>query len=266
MRVAIFLVGLLAAGSAAAETVSSDNCAAGAPVEQLICRDAGLTAAGRKLEGAAKALEEATDPAARPALQAAQQAWLRHRDGACPVAAADLADARKAKGRADCLLRQTGERTAALEASLAARRAPVADQPLVITDAGPLKLAPVQVKPVLPKRQAGAPALAGRWAKADPSTRAPIDDCRTSYLDIVKDQGGKDQAIGLRDPRISGFPVEGKLALAEGDPVQGMAFGADGAGIKGFLRLDAAEIPRLDRLFLRLEQPMAFGATFVRCR
>ncbi len=262
MRAAIFLVSVLMTGSAfAADGTAPDCAAAETPAAQLICREAALAAAGEKLDSTVKTFGDATGEVGRKALAAGQRAWVQRRDAACPVTSADLADARKSKERAGCLLRLTAERTKALEEHLSARRAPVADQPVTVTDAAPPRLPPAAAKPSLPKRPAGVAALAGRWAKADPQTRTPIDDCRTSYLEV-----SKDAAIRLNDPRIPNFPIQGQLVLTDGDPAQGLAFGADGTGPKGRLRLDAAEAPRLDRLFLRLEQPLSFGATFVRCR
>ncbi|MBP2314444.1 lysozyme inhibitor LprI family protein [Azospirillum soli] len=262
MRAAIFLVSVLMTGSAFAADGSAADCAtAETPTAQLICRDAALAAAGEKLDTTVKAFGDATGEVGRKALAAGQHAWVQRRDAACPVTSADLADSKKSKERAGCLLRLTAERTKALEDNLSARRAPVADQPLTITDAVPPRLPAASAKPSLPKRPAGVAGVAGRWAKADPQTRTPIDDCRTSYLEV-----SKEAAISLNDPRIPSLPIQGRLTLADGDPAQGLTFGADGTGPKGELRLDAAEAPRLDRLFLRLKQPLSFGATFVRCR
>ncbi|WP_448204748.1 lysozyme inhibitor LprI family protein [Azospirillum sp. sgz302134] len=270
MRAAIVLAGLLAAGSAmAAETKAPAqapalDCAADSPAGQLICRDAALGAASEKMDAALKALADAAGEAGREPLAAGQRAWMQRRDAACPVSEADLADPKKGKDRTGCLSRQIAERTKALESELAARRAPVADEPVTITDAAPPpRLAPAQAKPAPAKRPTGLPALVGRWAKADPVARTPVDDCRVSYLEL-----SKDSTLSLHDPRIPGFPVEGRVKLDGGDLAQeDVAFASDaGNGPKGTLRLDAAEAARLDRLFLRLEQPLPFGATFVRCR
>lgn len=277
MRAAIVLAGVLALGSmmpvgttlaadANTPAAATDCAAAETPAAQLICRDSALGAAAEKLAGALNAFGEEAGDAGREALASSQRAWVQRRDAACPVTDADLADPKKAKDRSACLSRQIAERTKALEEERAARRAPVADQPLTITDAAPPRAAALPTaKPVPPKRPAGAQALAGRWAKADPATRTPIDDCRASYLEI-----SKDSALGLHDPRIAGLPVEGRVAFEDGDAAQGLAFRSDAqpadAGLQGSLRLDAGDAPRLDRLFLRLDKPVAFGATFVRCR
>nr|WP_247884781.1 lysozyme inhibitor LprI family protein [Azospirillum formosense] len=198
------------------------------------------------------------------AVAAGQRAWLQRRDAACPVAEADLLDPKKSKDRATCLARQMSDRTKALEAELAARRAPVADEPLTVSASAPQRPVPTNLqghpKPASAKRSVDLPALTGRWAKADPATRTPIDDCRTSYLEITGDGG-----FSLHDPRIAAFPLEGPLAPGEGDLAEGMAFGGEEGLPEGVLRLDAAEAPRLDRLFLTLDPP-PFGATFVRCR
>lgn len=273
MRTAIVLATLLAAGPAmvgpvnfglawAADTSAPDCTAAETPAAQLVCRDASLGSASEKLDGALKALGDEAGEAGRAALASAQRAWVQRRDSACPVTEQDLADPKRSKDRIGCLSRQIAERTKALEEDLAARRAPVASQPVTITDAAPPRaVAPVQGVPMPPKRQAGVSALLGRWSKADPATRAPIDDCRSSYLEVVKEP-----AISLHDPRVASFPVQGRVTVEDGDPVRGLTFKSDGAGPAGTLRLDPADTPRLDRLFLRLEQPVAFAATFVRCR
>lgn len=286
MRVAIVLAGLLAVGSAfpavAADAVSQtpsttaapDCASAETPAAQLVCRDPALAAAAGKLDAAVKAFAEETGEPGREALASGQRMWVQRRDAACPVAEADLADPKKAKDRAACLARQYADRTSALEDERAARRAPVADQPVTITEAAPPRAVQPPPRAFLPKqRQPGLAGLAGRWAKADPATRTPIDDCRSSYLEISKAEAeaAKDMALGLRDPRIAGLPVEGRVTVDDGDPAQGLAFHAeapqpDAASIAGTLRLDAADMPRLDRLFLRLDKPIAFGATFVRCR
>jgi len=282
MRTAIVLATLLATGPVmlgpnmfgpawAADTNTPDCAAAETPAAQLVCRDASLGSASDKLDGALKALGDEAGEAGRAALASAQRAWVQRRDAACPVTEQDLADPKKSKDRAGCLSRQIAERTKALEEDLAARRAPVASQPVTITDAAPPRaVAPAQAVPMPPKRQAGVAALIGRWSKADPVTRTPIDDCRGSYLEITKEP-----AINLHDPRVAGFPVQGRVTVEDGDPVHGLVFRSEGAksdvsgsmgGPAGTLRLDPADTPRLDRLFLRLEQPVAFGATFVRCR
>ena len=265
MRAAILLAGVLMAGTAMAadtsgETAKPAECAGETPVAQLLCRDAPLAAASEKLASALQALADEAGKAGGEAVAAGQRAWLQRRDAACPVAEADLADPKKTKDRAACLARQMADRRTALDAELAARRAPVADEPLTVSAAAPPRPAPAQAKASPAKRAVGLPALTGRWAKADPATRTPIDDCRTSYLEITRDG-----AFSLHDPRIPGFPLEGPLAPGEGDPAEGLPFGGEEGLSAGTLRLDAAEAPRLDRLFVRLEQP-AFGATFVRCR
>lgn len=267
MRAAIFLASVLMTGPlmanlALAADGATPNCAtAETPAAQLICRESALAAAGEKLDTTVRTFGDASSEVGRKALAAGQRAWVQRRDTACPVTVADLADPKKSKERAGCLMRLTAERTKALEDDLSARRAPIADLPVTIIESIPQRLPPALAKPSLPKRPAGVAALTGRWAKADPLTRTPIDDCRTSYLEV-----SKDAAISLNDPRIPNFPVQGRLTLADADPALGLAFGSDGGAPKGELRLDAAEAPRLDRLFLRLEQPLAFGATFVRCR
>ena len=277
MRTAIVLATLLATGPAmvgpawAADTNTPVCAAAETPAAQLVCRDASLGSASEKLNGALKALAGEAGEAGRAALASAQRAWAQRRDSACPVTEQDLADPRKSKERAACLSRQIAERTKALEEDLAARRAPVAAQPLTITDAAPPRaVAQAQAVRLPPKRQAGVAALIGRWSKADPVTRTPIDDCRNSSLEFTKEP-----AISLHDPRIPGFPVQGRVTFEDGDPVHGVAFRSEGVrsdgarsegvGPAGTLRLEPADTPRLDRLFLRLEQPVAFGATFVRC-
>ena len=298
MRAAIVLAGFLTIGSAlpagAADAVGQtapaavpsatpsgapagapDCAAAGTPVAQLACRDAALGAAVAALDAALKAFAQETGEPGREALAAGQRLWVQRRDGACPVAEADLADPKKAKDRSACLARQITERVTALEDERAARRAPVADQPVTITEAAPPRATQAPVRSFLPRqRQPDAGALAGRWAKADPATRTPIDDCRSSYLEISSGKNPRDAAFDLRDPRIDGLPIGGRVTLGDGEPGQGIAFRTDTpqpdkpdtAGILGNLRLDAAEVPRLDRLFLRLDKPLSLGATFVRCR
>lgn len=269
MRAAILLAGMLMAGTAmAADTSGEDakpaDCAGETPIALLLCRDASLAATAEKLESALRVLTDEAGKAGEEAVAAGQRAWVQRRDGACPVAEADLADAKKVKERAACLARQMAERTKALELELAARRVPVADEPLTISAAAPQRPVPAsgqgQTKPGAAKRKADVPTLTGRWAKADPATRTPIDDCRTSYLEITSDG-----AFSLHDPRIAAFPLEGPLAPGEGDVAEGLSFGGEEGFPEGTLRLDAADAPRLDRLFLTLDQP-AFGATFVRCR
>ncbi|WP_454016725.1 lysozyme inhibitor LprI family protein [Azospirillum sp. Marseille-Q6669] len=269
MRAAILLAGMLMAGTAVAADTSGEaakpaDCAGETPVALLLCRDPSLAGAADKLDSALRALADEAGKAGEEAVAAGQRAWVQRRDAACPVAEADLADPKKNKDRAACLTRQMADRTKALESELAARRAPLADEPLTVTAAAPQRPAqPIgqgQAKPVSAKRTVDVPALTGRWAKADPATRTPIDDCRTSYLEITSDG-----AFSLHDPRIAAFPLEGPLAPGEGDLTEGLSFGGEEGLPEGVLRLDAAEAPRLDRLFLTLDQP-AFGATFVRCR
>ncbi len=265
MRAAILLAGMLMAGTAMAADTSGEaakpaDCAGEAPIAQLLCRDASLAAASAQLDSALQALTEEAGKIGAEAVAAGQRAWIQRRDAACPVAEADLGDPKKSKDRAACLVRQMAERKSALDSELAARRAPVADEPLTVTASVPPRPVALQAKPSPAKRAAGLPDLTGRWAKADPATRTPIDDCRSSYLEITADG-----AFGLHDPRIPGLPLEGPLAPGEGDLAEGLSFGGEEGLSAGTLRLDAAAVPRLDRLFLTLEQP-AFGAAFVRCR
>ncbi|WP_448187544.1 hypothetical protein [Azospirillum sp. sgz301742] len=133
--------------------------------------------------------------------------------------------------------------------------------PLTITEAAPLKLPPQRSVPATARRAVQVAALNGRWAKADPATRRPIDDCRTAYMEIAKDG-----QFALRDPRIEALPVDGRVTFAGSDPSDGVSFAGEGASPRGTLRLEPGETARLDRVALRLEQPLAFGATFVRCR
>ncbi|KAA0685765.1 lysozyme inhibitor LprI family protein [Azospirillum brasilense] len=269
MRAAILLAGMLVAGTAMAADTSGEaakpaDCAGETPLALLLCRDASLVASADKLDSAVRALTEEAGKAGEEAVAAGQRAWVQRRDAACPVAETDLADPKKSKDRAACLARQMADRSKALESELAARRAPVADEPLTVSASAPQRPAPTslqgQAKPASAKRMVGVPALTGRWAKADPATRTPIDDCRTSYLEITGDG-----AFGLHDPRIAAFPLEGPLAPGEGDVAEGLSFGGEEGLPEGTLRLDAADVPRFDRLFVTLDQP-AFGATFVRCR
>ncbi|MBP2290605.1 lysozyme inhibitor LprI family protein [Azospirillum rugosum] len=288
MRAAIVLAGFLAVGSAvpavaadaagqtpstATSTAGAPDCAtANTPAGQLVCRDPALAAAAGKLDAVVRAFADETGEPGKEALASGQRMWVQRRDAACPVTEADLNDPKKAKDRAACLARQYADRASALDDERAARRAPVADQPVTITEAAPPRAVQPPPRAFLPKqRQPGVAGLAGRWAKADPATRTPIDDCRSSYLEISKAETAKDMALGLHDPRIAGLPVEGRVTVEDGGPGQGIAFRAeapkpDSVGIAGTLRLDTADMPRLDRLFLRLDKPIAFGATFVRCR
>ena len=265
------LAGILLAGSAMA---AADCSAPETPAAQLICRDAGLSAAAIALETALSTLGDTTDAMGRTAIEAGQTLWRARRDESCPVTAADLADDTLAKSRSDCLLRAVAARIAALEAERAARGKPVADLPVVITEAAAPRLVAVPPRPAMLTRPVSTMALIGRWAKADPINGSPIDDCRVSYLDVTKER-----TIHLLDPRIPGLPIEGRFT-ADADPAQGVALTV-GDGVVGevaaassnpppppaaSLKLEAAETPRRDRLVLRMEAPATFAATFVRCR
>lgn len=132
--------------------------------------------------------------------------------------------------------------------------------PLTITEAAPLKLPPQRGGTATPRRAVQVATLNGRWAKADPATRRPIDDCRTAYLEIARDG-----QFALRDPRIEALPVDGRVTFTGADPSEGVSFAGEGSAPRGTLRLEPGDTARLDRVALRLEQPLAFGATFVRC-
>lgn len=252
----------LSAGLALAAESGTDCPATAAPAAQLICRDAALAAAAADLATAFSALGQTTDAAGREALAAAQTAWSSRRDQTCPVAAADLADPKLSGERADCLLRAFKVRTAWAVAQRSARLAPVAEIPLTVGDATAGRpLPPIPTRPVALTRPVTPTAMAGRWAKSDPGNRSPLDDCRTSYLEV-----SRDLAFTLADPRIPELPIEGRLAVANGGgPQQGLSLSAE-TGAKGMLRLEVAETPRFDRLFLKMEQPLSLGATYVRCR
>ncbi|ANC91290.1 DUF1311 domain-containing protein [Azospirillum humicireducens] len=262
------------AAPALAETPVADtaaaNCdAAGTPSAQLLCRDAGLVAAGEAMDAALAALGATTDAAGLTAIEAGQTVWRARRDDACPVTAADLADAKATKSRTDCLLRVTRQRTAALESERQARSRPVADLPLAVTGAAaPRFVAPQTPVPPI-SRRATLSVLTGRWAKADPNDRTAIDDCRTSYLEI-----GADRTLSAVDARVPEFPLTGRLPT-EGDPVQQVpvqplqpAEGATDAvpAPLATLRLLPADSARFDRLILRMAAPATFAAEFVRCR
>lgn len=273
-KLAVLALAVLAAAPALAETpvqhTAAANCdAAGTPSAQLLCRDAGLVAAGDAMDAALAALGATTDAAGQSAIEAGQTVWRARRDDACPVTAADLADAKATKSRTDCLLRVTRQRTAALESERQARSRPVADLPLAVTGAAaPRFVAPQTPVPPI-NRKATLAALAGRWAKADPNDRAAIDDCRTSYLEI-----GADRSLSAVDARVPQFPLAGRLP-AEGDPVEQVpvqplqpAEGAADAAPAPLatLRLLPADSARFDRLILRMAAPATFAAEFVRCR
>jgi len=249
------LAGILLAGSA----LAADCAAIEAPAAELACRDAGLTAANAALDGALAALGETTDALGRTAIEAGQTLWRSRRDEACPVTAADLAEPKTVKARTDCLLRTTNARVVMLEAQRVARSKPVTDTPLTITDAAAPRLVPVPSRPAVLTRPVSATALVGRWAKADPVNRAPVDDCRTSYLDVTREHG-----VNLIDPRVPAFPIEASLTT-DTDPGQGATL-TTASGPVGTLRLEAADTPRRDRLVLTLAPPATFAATFVRCR
>ncbi|CAO3445358.1 lysozyme inhibitor LprI family protein [Azospirillum largimobile] len=268
------MLAVLAAAPALAETPAPDAAAATCdvaetPSAQLLCRDAGLVAAGEAMEVALAALGATTDATGRAAIEAGQTVWRARRNDACPVTAADLADAKAAKSRTDCLLRVTRQRTAALEAERQARSRPVADLPLAVTGAAaPRFVAPQATVPPI-NRKATLAALSGRWAKADPNDRTAIDDCRTSYLEI-----GADRTLTAVDARVPQFPLTGRLP-AEGDPVQEVSVQplqpAEGAAEAApaplaTLRLLPADSARFDRLILRMGAPATFAAEFVRCR
>ncbi|PWC55640.1 lysozyme inhibitor LprI family protein [Azospirillum sp. TSO22-1] len=251
--------GILAAG--AAQAVGPDCAQAKRPVDQLICKDEALVAAEERLDGAVKELDAALNGERREKLVVAQRDWMRRRDEACPVTAADLKAPPRAQDRVECLTRVAEQRVVQLQADLKGERDGVRALPLTITEAEPIKLPPQRAGAAPPRRAVQLAALNGRWAKADPATRRPIDDCRTAYLEI-----GKDGQFALRDPRIETLPVDGRVAFAGNDPSDGVSFSGEGAAPRGTLRLEPGESARLDRVALRLEQPFAFGATFVRCR
>ncbi|HYH37464.1 MAG TPA: lysozyme inhibitor LprI family protein [Azospirillum sp.] len=249
----------LAAG--AAQAAGPDCAQAKRPVDQLICREEALQATAARLDGAVKELDAALTGERREKLAAAQRDWVRRRDEACPVTAADLKAPPKAKERAECLTRVADQRVAQIQADLKGERDGVRALPLTITEAEPIKLPPQRAGTATPRRSVQLAALNGRWAKADPATRRPIDDCRTAYLEIAKDG-----QFALRDPRIEALPVDGRVAFTGSDPSDGVSFAGEGTAPRGTLRLEPGESVRLDRVALRLEQPFAFGATFVRCR
>ena len=239
--------------------------AAETPAAQLTCRDPKLTAPPAQLDAALAALGATTDDTGRTAIEDAQTVWRARRDEACPVSTIDLADAKATKTRSDCLLRVIRQRTMALETERQARSRPIADLPLSVTGAAARRFdAPEPHVPAF-NRKVALSTLAGRWAKADPTDRAAIDDCRSSYLEI-----GTDRALHAVDSRLPLFPLNGTLA-ADGDPVQGVvllpASSAEGTPAPlAILRLLPADSPRLDRLVLRMEPPATFAAEFVRCR
>lgn len=255
---ALSFVMTLAAGTAQAAT---DCAQAKRPAEQLICREEALTALEAQLDAAAKELDGMLNAERREKLAAAQRDWTRRRDEACPVAASDLKAPAKAKERAECLTRALEQRVAQVQADVKAERDGVRALPLTITEAEPIKLPPQRGGTATLRRAVQVAALNGRWAKADPATRRPIDDCRTAYLEI-----GRDGQFALRDPRIETLPVDGRVAFTGSDPSEGVGFAGEGTAPRGTLRLEPGETARLDRVALRLEQPFPFGATFVRCR
>lgn len=285
MRALSLVGGLLAAGSllsvmtavpalsasadapspeAAAPTVPACD-AAETPVAQLMCRDPKLAEANAAMEAALAALGTTTDDTGRAALDDAQTVWRARRDEACQVTAADLADSNAGKTRSDCLLRVLRQRTTALETERQARSHPVADLPLSVTGAAARRFDAPEPHAAPFTRKVALSTLAGRWAKADPTDRAAIDDCRSSYLEI-----GADRSLHAVDSRLPQFPLNGMLA-ADGDPVQGMALlpagPAEGTPAPlATLRLLPADSPRLDRLVLRMLPPATFAAEFVRCR
>ncbi|SMF75548.1 Protein of unknown function [Azospirillum oryzae] len=263
--------------AAAPETAAPGCDAAETPTAQLMCRDAKLAAAGAAMDAALAALGATTDDSGRAAIEDSQTVWRARRDESCPVTAADLADAKTAKTRADCLLRVVRKRTAALEAERQARSRPVGDLPLSVTGAAARRFAAPQPQVPPISRKVSLSTLAGRWAKADPADRTAIDDCRSSYLDI-----GTDRSLHAVEPRLQLFPLDGTLAADE-DPVQGVALlpaapteGPQADATAGSapatpaplatLRLLPADSPRFDRLILRMEPPASFAAEFVRCR
>ena len=250
---------LMVAGPDAA--ASLDCAQAKRPVEQLICREPALDALDTRLDTTIKALDGVLNEAGRKTAAGGQRDWLRRRDEGCPVSAADLKAPQKAKERAECLGRAFELRVAEVEADLQGERDGVRPLPLTITEAAPLKLPPQRGAAPTARRAVQVSALQGRWAKADPATRRPIDDCRTAYLEIAKDG-----QFALRDPRIAELPADGRVTFAGNDPSEGVSFGGEGSAPRGTLRLEPGETARLDRVALRLEQPLAFGATFVRCR
>ncbi|HYG85780.1 MAG TPA: hypothetical protein VD978_05945 [Azospirillum sp.] len=155
----------------------------------------------------------------------------------------------------------SAEAASQAEPSLKEDRDGVRALPLTITNAAPLKLPPQRSVTPPARRAVQASALVGRWAKADPAIWRPVDDCRTAYLEI-----GKDGQFALRDPRIDLLPLDGRVSFVGADPAEGVTFAGEGSASKGSVRLEPGETARLDRMTLRLEQPFAFGATFVRCR
>ncbi|MFD1623234.1 hypothetical protein [Azospirillum griseum] len=244
-------------GSAAASTTCAS---ADSPASQLICRDDALSQAAAAVDGALAALGETTDAHGRLAIEAQQTLWQSRRNDICPVSAADLDDPVAAKAKAECVLHSLVERAAEIEAQRAARARPVTGTPLTITDATAPRIVAASQRPVALTRPVSVNVLVGRWAKADPINRTPIDDCRNSYFEVTREQ-----AVALIDPRVPGLPIEGRLA-ATTEFSQGVQMVGSNGQTKAFLRLDAAETPRLDRLTIRLDPPSSFAATFVRCR
>jgi uncharacterized protein YecT (DUF1311 family) len=264
-------VDALAAGTPAAGTPAAGTPVAGAPVagadcgkgrrpiETLMCRDGDLAALDDRVSRLFAARRDAASgEAERKAMDAQQKDWLAERNTACPVAAGDLAQPAKALDKAACMRSRLTARLAVLEAAGPAMD--LAGTPVRLMDVPPSRLSAMMDSgpPPLPRRAVTRSALAGRWGKADPATRRPIDDCRASYLDIAADG-----ALTLTDPRLPRLPPSARLAGDGDDPATGIAV-ADGA--HGVLRLDAAETPRRDRVVLTLDEPLLFGATFIRCR
>ncbi len=241
------LVGLLFAGSVqaaacaapqstavqdtAVQTTAAQVAAVAPPAADPVCRDEALAAATRAVDEALAALGATTDESGRVAISAGQTLWRLRLDDLCPVTAAELAAdptaATAVKSRAECLLRVTSARVAGLEAQRAARVRPVADLPLTITDAAAPRLVEISARPVAQTRPVSMLAMAGRWGKADPVEGTPVDDCRTSFLDITRDQ-----TVRLVDLRVPAFPIQGRLSV-EADPVSGVDLLVADAGSAG---------------------------------
>ncbi len=249
-------IGVMAGSAASAGTCSAPDT----PVSHLICRDEALSKAATAVDAALAALGETTNADGRLAIDAEQTLWLSRRNDICPVAAPDLDNPVATKAKAECVLHSLVTRASQLEGQRVARTKPVTGTPLTITDAAAPRIVTVSQRPATLTRPVSVNVLVGRWAKADPVNRAPMDDCRNSYFEVTREQGAS-----LVDPRLPELPIEGRLA-ATTDFSQGVQLVNVNGQPAAHLRLDAAETPRLDRLTLRLEAPSSFAATLVRCR
>src|SRR5215470_5125847 len=237
LAVSALAVGLSLGGGARAEGPSFDCGVASAPIERVICGDAGLAAADASMATAYAALRQTLDTDGRDALLREQRLWLQQRFADCAVPAQGESPEAERPAMAACLLKLYAARIEALRAKHSASVA------TAVAAVGAPAAQPRLAQTVFSATGEQQTILSiGRFGRYSMSTHSP-QGTALQLVSRMTGPGPVDGEAGASDGRIDQFLDRGdyKIVLTSNDKGSGEVT----LDARPFEELNGPTMPRL---------------------